>query len=179
MIGQDAPGFVRAAPLRLSAAGGHAEQSRGFRSRPALDTHVVSEHPPAMSLPLNFYKSAMAGSFAARGVEQPSGVRAVAPTYTQQVTAQFMAPAKKEFSATAFLKDLAIVSANGARARRYRSRRGLGRDPSSRTRRARGARARRGVANRVPPEPREGFFFARQAHHHVMFSSAPRSARGR
>jgi|MDSW01.1.fsa_nt_gb hypothetical protein len=132
-----------------------------------------------MSLPLNFYKSAMAGSFAARGVEQPSGVRAVAPTYTQQVTAQFMAPAKKEFSATAFLKDLAIVSANGARARRYRSRRGLGRDPSSRTRRARGARARRGVANRVPPEPREGFFFARQAHHHVMFSSAPRSARGR
>ena len=64
-----------------------------------------------MSLPLNFYKSAMAGSFAARGVEQPSGVRAVAPTYTQQVTAQFMAPAKKEFSATAFLKDLAIVSA--------------------------------------------------------------------
>ena len=63
-----------------------------------------------MSLPLSFYKTAMAGSFAARGVESPSAAT-YAPTYTQQVTAQFMAPAKKEFSATAFLKDLAIVSA--------------------------------------------------------------------
>jgi len=52
----------------------------------------------------------MAGSFAARGVESPSAAT-YAPTYTQQVTAQFMAPAKKEFSAIAFAKDLAIVSA--------------------------------------------------------------------
>ena len=63
-----------------------------------------------MSLPLSFYKTAMAGSFAARGVESPSAAT-YAPTYTQQVTAQFMAPAKKEFSAQAFVTDLAIVRA--------------------------------------------------------------------
>ena len=64
-----------------------------------------------MSLPLNMYQSIMASSFAARGVEKPVGVAAPAPTFTQQMTAQFMAPAKKEFSAIAFAKDLAIVSA--------------------------------------------------------------------
>lgn len=68
-----------------------------------------------MSLPLNMYKSMMASSFAARGVEQPVGVAAPAPTYTQQMTAQFMAPAKKEFSAQAFVTDLAIVRAPARR----------------------------------------------------------------
>jgi|TARA_B110000977_G_C10880817_1_gene417422 hypothetical protein len=62
-----------------------------------------------MSLPLSFYKSSMAGSFAAGGVETPMS-RAVPATFTQQVTANFMAPAKKEFSMSAFLTDLAIVS---------------------------------------------------------------------
>ena len=77
-----------------------------------------------MSLPLSFYKSTMAGSFAAGaapprlldyfpassgGVETPMS-RAVPATFTQQVTANFMAPAKKEFSMVAFLKDLAVVS---------------------------------------------------------------------
>ena len=52
-----------------------------------------------MSLPINMYQSIMASSFAARGVEKPVGVAAAAPTFTQQMTAQFMAPAKKEFSA--------------------------------------------------------------------------------
>ena len=67
-----------------------------------------------MSLPLSFYKSTVAGSFAARGVEAPRGT--VAPmTATQQITAGFMAPAKKEFSAVAFFKDLAIVSVRHAR----------------------------------------------------------------
>lgn len=62
-----------------------------------------------MSLPLSFYKSTVAGSFAARGAEAP-GVTAVPMTATQQIASNFMAPAKKEFSAVAFLKDLAIVS---------------------------------------------------------------------
>lgn len=62
-----------------------------------------------MSLPLSFYKSTVAGSFAARGVEAP-GATMAPMTATQQITAGFMAPAKKEFSAVAFMKDLAIVS---------------------------------------------------------------------
>ena len=57
------------------------------------------------------YKSTMASSFAARGVESPVGLAMPAPTFTQQMTSQFMAPAKKEFSAQAFLTDLAIVRA--------------------------------------------------------------------
>ena len=57
----------------------------------------------------------MASSFAARGVEKPVGVAAAAPTFTQQMTAQFMAPAKKEFSAQAFVTDLAIVRAPARR----------------------------------------------------------------
>ena len=68
-----------------------------------------------MSLPLNMYQSIMASSFAARGVEKPVGVAAPAPTFTQQMTAQFMAPAKKEFSAQAFVTDLAIVRAPARR----------------------------------------------------------------
>ena len=60
-----------------------------------------------MSLPLSFYKSTFAGSFAARGAEAP--VAAAPMTATQQITSSFMAPAKKEFSAVAFAKDLAIV----------------------------------------------------------------------
>jgi hypothetical protein len=51
----------------------------------------------------------MAGSFASRGVENRVGI--AAPTFTQQMTHQFMAPAKKEFSAKAFFTDLAIVRA--------------------------------------------------------------------
>jgi len=66
-----------------------------------------------MSLPLSFYKSSMAGSFAAGGVETPMS-RAVPATFTQQVTANFMAPAKKEFSMSAFLKDLAIGGVSGS-----------------------------------------------------------------
>ena len=61
-----------------------------------------------MSLPLSFYKSTFAGSFAARGAEAPVGSAPM--TATQQITSSFMAPAKKEFSAVAFAKDLAIVS---------------------------------------------------------------------
>ncbi len=68
-----------------------------------------------MSLPLNMYQSIMASSFAARGVEKPVGVAAPAPTFTQQMTAQFMAPAKKEFSVQAFVTDLAIVRAPARR----------------------------------------------------------------
>lgn len=66
-----------------------------------------------MSLPLHMYKNVMAGSFAARGAETPVGMTAAAPTFTQQMTSQFMAPAKKEFSAQAFFTDLAIVRATG------------------------------------------------------------------
>jgi hypothetical protein len=63
-----------------------------------------------MSLPLSFYKNTVAGSFAARGAEAP-GAGVARMTATQTITANFMVPAKKEFSAVAFLKDLAIVSA--------------------------------------------------------------------
>ena len=92
-----------------------------------------------MSLPLNMYKSMMASSFAARGVEQPVGVAAPAPTYTQQMTAQFMAPAKKEFSASIRVSRRASVS---ERARRRR-RRALARGP------ARVLRAREGFSPHI------------------------------
>lgn len=89
-----------------------------FQAR-AIHAALRSAHPRiaavasivTMSLPLSMYQSTMAGSFASRGVENRVGIAAHAPTFTQQMTHQFMAPAKKEFSAKAFFTDLAIVRA--------------------------------------------------------------------
>jgi solute carrier family 25 (adenine nucleotide translocator) protein 4/5/6/31 len=65
-----------------------------------------------MSLPLSFYKATAMRSFAAQA--HPAPAHASAPTFTEQTTAAFMAPAKKEFSAVAFAKDLAAGGVSGA-----------------------------------------------------------------
>jgi solute carrier family 25 (adenine nucleotide translocator) protein 4/5/6/31 len=67
-----------------------------------------------MSLPLSFYKATVAGSFAAKGVAGRDN-QCPAPTFTQAVTSQFiMAPAKKEFNWSSFLKDLAAGGVSGS-----------------------------------------------------------------
>ena len=92
-----------------------AARNQRARTSPDRPCPAFVRASPEMSLPINMYQSIMASSFAARGVEKPVGVAAAAPTFTQQMTAQFMAPAKKEFSAQAFVTDLAIVRAPARR----------------------------------------------------------------
>ena len=150
-----------------------AARKRRERTSPDRPCPAFVRASPEMSLPLNMYQSIMASSFAARGVEKPVGVAAPAPTFTQQMTAQFMAPAKKEFSAQAFVTDLAIVRAPARRNFRTATASILFLLHVSTTERAR--RSRRRALARAPARVRAGarrVFFA----HLVMRSPRIRVA---